>query len=121
MAVAGGLIGYCCRLLGEVKRKVCAIGWKRGSAAILAVMILVAAGCASVSVDFDSCDHTAAREATIAVGDASGVRVIARAGSLRIDGSPGLSDIKARGTACASSQDGWTRWSLSLGDQTARH
>ncbi len=81
------------------------MSWKGGSAAVLAVMILVAAGCASVSVDFDSCDHTAAREATIAVGDTSSVRVIARAGSLRIDGSPGLSDIKARGTACASSQD----------------
>ena len=68
-------------------------------------LAVIAAGCGSVSVDFDSCDPTAAREATIAVGDASSVRVIARAGSLRIDGSPGLSDIKAKGTACASSQD----------------
>lgn len=68
-------------------------------------LALIAAGCSRNGVDFDSCDHTAAREATIAVGDASSVRVIARAGSLRIDGSPGLFEVKARGTACASSQD----------------
>ena len=46
--------------------------WKRGTTKALFVLGLalavIAAGCASVSVEFDSCDHTGAHEATIAAG-----------------------------------------------------
>ena len=49
------------------------------------------------------CDVTAWRAATLDVGDATRVRVRARAGSLRIEGRPGLGEIRASGTACAGS------------------
>ena len=47
--------------------------WKRGTTTkalfvLDLALAVIAAGCASVSVDFDSCDHTGAREAPIAVG-----------------------------------------------------
>ncbi len=52
----------------------------------------------------DSCDLTAARDASLEVGDATRVRVTARAGALTIEGRPDLSEVRIAGTACAPSQ-----------------
>ncbi|MCM2257239.1 MAG: DUF4097 domain-containing protein [Vicinamibacteria bacterium] len=50
------------------------------------------------------CPASAPREARLAVTDVARVRVIARAGSLRITGKPGAAAIEARGLACANDQ-----------------
>ncbi len=51
------------------------------------------------------CAHTATREAATGVAGAAGARIEARQGSLRVTGRPGLQEIWATGTACASSQE----------------
>lgn len=50
------------------------------------------------------CDQRAPREATVDAGGARQVRVIARAGVLKIHGRDGASAVVVRGTACASSE-----------------
>ena len=49
------------------------------------------------------CNVTAWPSATLDIGDATRVLVRARAGSLRIEGHPGLGEVRASGTACAGS------------------
>ncbi len=51
---------------------------------------------------FDECRFSAPREATVDVLDAVQVFVSAGAGSLRVEGKPGLRQVRIRGTACAS-------------------
>ncbi len=58
------------------------------------------------------CDLTAPRSADLAVGDATQVTVRARAGSLRIEGRPGLTSVQASGTACAGTADDLDRIEL---------
>ena len=58
------------------------------------------------------CDFTAPRSADLAVGDATQVTVRARAGSLRIEGRPGLTSVRASGTACAGTADDLDRVEL---------
>jgi hypothetical protein len=54
--------------------------------------------------DWD-CDQKAPREATVDAAGAKQVRVIARAGELKIHGRDGTSAVAIHGTACASSAD----------------
>ena len=68
-------------------------------------------GCV-VSVGGWSCDETASRTAEVSVGDATRIRVRARAGSLRIDGRPDLTDVRATGTACAATTEDLARVEL---------
>jgi hypothetical protein len=49
-----------------------------------------------------SCPHKAPREATVEAGGATALRVLAKAGALRVAGEPGLSQVVVRGNACAS-------------------
>lgn len=51
------------------------------------------------------CRHEARRDARLATSASDRMIVIARAGSLRIEGRPGLSEIRIEGRACASSED----------------
>lgn len=60
----------------------------------------------------NSCDETAAREASLEVSDATRVRVTARAGALQIEGRPDLSEVRIVGTACAPSQEALERVEL---------
>lgn len=53
----------------------------------------------------DNCKFQQARSATIAVDDAKTLSVIARAGSLRVEGRPGLNEVRVQGTACATSEN----------------
>ena len=57
------------------------------------------AGTASAAYD---CEHEARREEKIDAAGVKTLRVIARAGSLRIDGQAGAAAIAVHGTACAS-------------------
>lgn len=81
--------------------------------AVVAVVFGVAgsSGCV-VSVGGWSCDETASRAAEVSVGDATRIRVRARAGSLRIDGRSGLTDVRATGTACAATTEDLARVEL---------
>ena len=81
--------------------------------AAVAVVFGVAgsSGCV-VSVGGWSCDETVSRAADVSVGDATRIRVRARAGSLRIDGRSGLTDVRATGTACAPTQEDLERVTL---------
>lgn len=55
-----------------------------------------------VSPAVDPCSYTAERTATIAASGARSARIIARSGSLRIEGREGLAEVRVRGVACAS-------------------
>ena len=84
----------------------------------LTVSALAIAGCAlspaCITMDLGGwqCDVTAPRAAGLDVGDATRVTVRARAGSLRIEGRPGLTSVQASGTACAPTQDDLDRIEL---------
>lgn len=52
---------------------------------------------------FSGCDETAPRQASVGAEGVRTISVIGRAGSLRVQGSPGLREVRAKGTACASS------------------
>ncbi len=53
----------------------------------------------------DDCDHVADRQETIDVAGASLIVIEARAGSLFVEGKPGLAQVEARGEACTSDED----------------
>ena len=55
-----------------------------------------------LTFQFEECRFTALREATVEAVDVARVQVIAGAGTLRIEGKPGLRQARIRGTACAS-------------------
>src|SRR5207253_8287465 len=50
------------------------------------------------------CDYTATRSARVTANGISHVTVIARAGTLEIEGRPGATEIAASGPACASTK-----------------
>ena len=52
----------------------------------------------------DFCDHTAPRQAEVAAGGITRISIKAEAGSLKVTGLPSLATIRARGTACASTE-----------------
>ena len=83
-------------------------------AAVTLTMVVAATGSSAcvVSLGGFSCDVTASRAATLDVGDATRVRVRARAGSLRIEGHPDLGEVRASGTACAGSVEDLERVTL---------
>src|SRR5512140_363082 len=64
-----------------------------------AAVFLVAA---AASAD---CRFTAKRQASVDLNGATKVRVLSGAGWLRVTGQPGLTQARATGEACASSQD----------------
>ena len=66
--------------------------------ALLAAALLVAA----VSVVADDCDYTDPREAVIDAAGATLIAIDAAAGSLRVEGRDGLTEVRASGEACAS-------------------
>jgi hypothetical protein len=82
-------------------------------AAVVAICALLSSGCAIHLSGFtNNCDLTAARNATVEVGDATRVRVKARGGALEIDGRPNLSEVRIAGTACADDQGALDRIEL---------
>ena len=68
------------------------------------VTFLFAAGAAQAGW-FDDCDHRAHRSAQVDMAGVSHVIVIARAGSLRVEGRDGARALTATGEACADDDD----------------
>ncbi|HET6898253.1 MAG TPA: hypothetical protein VFK70_07890 [Vicinamibacteria bacterium] len=73
-------------------------------AALYAVVLLASAGTAGAG--WSECSHRSPREATVQAGGAKRIRVIARAGDLKIRGQAGASAVTVHGTACASRESG---------------
>lgn len=53
----------------------------------------------------DDCEYAAERSAMVAATGATRVRIGAKAGSLRVEGRPDLTDVRVRGRACASDEE----------------
>jgi hypothetical protein len=73
-------------------------------AALYVVVLLASAGTAGAG--WSECSHRAPREATVQAGGARRIRVIARAGDLKIQGRQGASTVAVHGTACSSRESG---------------
>lgn len=69
------------------------------------VTTLLLAGLAVLAPWSDECDHEAPREASLSARGVRLVRIRAVSGSLAVEGRSGLSEVRARGTACASEPD----------------
>jgi hypothetical protein len=71
--------------------------------AALSVITLLASA-VPAAAGWSECSHRAPREATVEARGARSIRVIGRAGDLRIQGHEGASAVTVRGTACASTE-----------------
>ena len=67
-------------------------------------LIAVLASATHLGAGWSDCSHRAPREATVDSRGARSIRVIGRAGALRIQGVEGGSAVAVRGTACASTE-----------------
>lgn len=78
---------------------------KAGLLALAAALLLT--GCTiHISTDgFDSCRYQEDRSATVPVDGARSLLVLAEAGNLRVEGRPGLTEVRVRGTACATTEN----------------
>lgn len=72
--------------------------------AALVVTFLFVAGTAHAGL-FDECDHRAHRSAQLDLAGVTHVIVIAKAGSLRVEGRDGTRTIAASGEACSSEEE----------------
>jgi hypothetical protein len=81
---------------------------QRGTTVKIALGVLFGIGAASAPAHAGtwdwSCDAKAPREATVDASGAKQVRVLARAGELKIHGRQGASSVTVQGTACASNE-----------------
>lgn len=66
---------------------------------------LALAALAAVTQSWDNCEFTADRSATVASSGSDVLELVARAGSLVVEGRPGLREVRVRGKACASSRE----------------
>jgi len=73
-------------------------------AALYAVVLLASAGTASAG--WSECSHRSPREASVQANGARRIRVIARAGDLKIQGRADASTVAVHGTACSSREAG---------------
>ncbi len=87
----------------------------KSSAALWAVVfgVVGSSGCV-VSVGGWSCDETESRSADLSVGDATSIKVRVEAGSLRIEGRDGLTEVRATGMACAATPEDLARVELTV-------
>ena len=67
-------------------------------------MALIAVAATVSPAAAQDCEFTAERTTTLSTAGLQAARIGARAGSLRIEGRAGLTEIRARGTACASTR-----------------
>jgi hypothetical protein len=73
-------------------------------AALFVMAFLASAGTAGAG--WSDCSHRSPREATVKTNGARRIRVIARAGDLKIQGRAGASTVAVHGTACSSRESG---------------
>jgi hypothetical protein len=67
--------------------------------------VIGALSIASAAAAQDDCRYEAPRSGSVSASGARQLLVEAGSGSLRVEGRPGLSEVRVRGRACASSQD----------------
>ena len=67
-------------------------------------VVTLAAAVLSTAAFADDCDERAPRQLTVALSGATSVKVVGGAGSLEVKGVRGAADVRASGTACASSK-----------------
>jgi hypothetical protein len=86
------------------------------TAAITALSVLLTAGNAMAGGLFDDndCRHTAPRKGATPAAGVSRVVIHTDSGSLKVDGTPGASQIVAAGTACTSDDDFLERITLTM-------
>ncbi len=72
---------------------------------LLGMVVAATPGCVSAWDGLAGYEYSAPREASIAIGDATSVRVVARAGSLSVEGRSDLTEVRATGTAYAARED----------------
>jgi hypothetical protein len=73
--------------------------------AVLSVVVLLASA-GTAGAGWSECNHRSPREATVQANGARRIRVIARAGDLKIHGQAGASTVAVHGTACSSRESG---------------
>jgi hypothetical protein len=78
---------------------------RESSASSPALVLPVLAACTFVPGPFTDCDVTESHAAFVEAEGAELVRIDADAGSLRIEGEPGISQVQVQGEACASSSE----------------
>ncbi len=66
--------------------------------------LLALAALAAVTQSYPDCEFTAERSANVAVASSDFLDLIARSGSLVVEGRPGVAEVRIRGRACASSE-----------------
>jgi hypothetical protein len=84
------------------------------AAATLSVFLSAAPAFAGGLFDGDDCSHTAARRGASPAAGVSRVVIHADSGSLKVDGTPGATQIAASGTACTSDEDFLDRITLTM-------
>ena len=72
---------------------------------LTSVALTLLATSASAGLSGNDCDYTAARSASAPVAGATRIVIVGRAGELRVNGSRGVSQVVAKGTACSSERD----------------
>src|SRR5437868_4391320 len=72
---------------------------------IITVALTAATATSAYAQRSDDCKYSAERNATVDVANARLLQLDAGAGSLKIEGKPGLNRVVIRGKACASSED----------------
>src|SRR5205085_8022635 len=70
---------------------------------ISAALTLIAAS--SSAGWFGDCDYSAPRSAAAPAAGVTRIVIIGRAGELRVTGARGVSEVRAKGTACTSDRD----------------
>lgn len=85
-------------------------------AAMAAATVLLSAGSAFAGGLFDDmdCRHTAPRKGATPAAGVSRVVIHADSGSLKVDGTPGATQIAVAGTACTSDEDFLDRITLTM-------
>lgn len=85
-------------------------------AAVTTLSVLLSAGSAFAGglFDDDDCRHTAPRKGASPAAGVSRVVIHADSGSLKVDGTPGATQIAASGTACSSDEDFLDRMTLTM-------
>lgn len=86
------------------------------TAAITALSLVLTTGSAFAGglFDGDDCRHTAPRKGASPAAGISRVVIHADSGSLKVDGTPGVTQIVAAGTACTSDEDFLERITLTM-------
>lgn len=86
----------------------------RIAACAVATALLLTVPASAGLFDDDDCEHSSPRKAAAMAEGITKVVIHADAGSLKVDGMPGVTQIVATGTACTSDEDFLNRMTLTM-------